>query len=486
MKTELMNLKNIENKILYEQINFTNMKIKILLTVLISAFLIESKAQSTGNYKFSLDEAREFAMTNNRLIKNAKLTVNATTEQKKQAVAQGLPQADISMDYINYFNYELEFSFGGGGGEPPILDYTKFDLGDYEILKLLQGFMEPSEPSKIILDNSASAKFQVNQLVFSGQYFVGIQTAKIALRLSQQALDKTSKDIKELVSFAYFLVLMTEESMSIVENNISNLEQTIDKSEAMLRAGIIEQTDVDQIKMALSMLKNTRNSMNRSLEFNYNSLRFQLGLETNDKLELTDSFDALINQSDLNGLLLSPFSVEENIDYQMIQSQEELGEKMIDLEKAAYLPTLVGFYSYNEKILTTDFDMNPKHLAGLSMSWPIFSSGLRNSKLQKAKIELEKTRVNKNMVVDQLLLQEKQYRYNLNNAIDNYFLQKENMELAKNVYSNMERKYNQGILSSLDLTQANDNYLSAQTNYLSSVFEVLQSKLALNKLLNNI
>ncbi len=461
------------------------MKIKILITVIMSACILNIQAQSGVDHSFSLNEAREFSITNNPIIKNARLTVSASNEQKKQAIAQGLPQADISMDYINYFNYELEFSFGGGG-EVPSLDYSKFDLGDLEVLKLLQGFLEPSEPSKIVMDHSASAKFQINQLVFSGQYFVGVQTSKIAYRLSQQALEKTEKDIKELVSFAYFLVLMTEESMKIIDNNILNLKETLNKSEAMLRAGIIEQTDVDQIKMALSMLKNTKNSMNRSLELNYNSLRFQLGLKRDDKIELTDNFNDLITQTDLNSLLLSPFTYENNVDYQLIKSQEELSEKMINFEKAAYLPTLVGFYSYNEKILTTDFDMNPKHLAGLSLSLPIFSSGLRNSKLNIAKIELEKTKINKDMVIDQLLLQEKQYRYNLNNSIDNYFLQKENMALAKNVYSSMERKYNQGILSSLDLTQANDNYLKAHNTYLSSVFEVLQSKLALNKLLNNI
>lgn len=462
------------------------MKFKILLTIIISVCLLKTQAQPRENYKFSLDEAIEYAILNNRLIINAKLTVNASNEQKKQAIAQGLPQANISMDYVNYFNYELEFSFGGGSGEVPVLDYTKFDLGDYEILKLLQGFTEPSEPSKIILDHSASAKFQVNQLIFNGQYFVGIQTAKIAQRLSQQALDKTIKDVKELVSFAYYLVLMTEESIKIIENNLLNLEETLNKSEALLRAGIIEQTDVDQIKMALSMLNNSKNSMNRGLEFNYNSLRFQLGLNPTDKVEMTDTLENLINQTDLNNIILSAFTYQENIDYKLISSQEELSQKMIDLEKAGYLPTLAGFYSYNEKILTTDFDMNPKSLAGFSLSWPIFSSGLRNSKLQKAKIELEKTRVNKNMVVDQLLLQEKQYRYNLINAIDNYHLQKENMELAKNVYKNIERKFNQGILSSLDLTQANDNFLRANNTYLSSMFEVLQSKLALNKLLNKI
>ena len=159
---------------------------------------------------------------------------------------------------------------------------------------------------------------------------------------------------------------------------------------------------------------------------------------------------------------------------------------MVDMQKMNYLPTIVGFYSYNEKIITTDFDMNPKNLAGLNLSWPVFSSGMKNSKVQEAKIELEKAKTYKSLVLDQLLLQEKQSRYNLKNSIDNYTLQKENTELANSVYLNYERKFNQGIISSLDLTKANENYLNAQSNYLSALFEVLRSKLALDKLLNNI
>lgn len=461
------------------------MKKIIIVVIVVFISILQTQAQSRDSYQFSLDEARNFALLNNKLIINAKHNISISNENKKQSIAQGLPQADIAMDYINYFNYELEFSFGASG-EPPVLDYTKFDMGDLEILKLLQGFTEPSESSKIILKNSSSAKLQINQLIYSGQYFVGIQTAKLAQKLSHQSLIKTKNDIVELVSIAYYIILLTEESLKVIDSNIANLQSTLEKSQAMVSAGILEQTDVDQIKIAQSMLNNTKNSIRRSIELSYNSLRFQLGLEPETNLKLTDKLESLINEQNLNQNLIAPFDYENNIDYQLISTQEDLSKKMVDMEKAGYYPSIVGFYSYTEKILRTDFDMNPKNLIGLNLSWPIFSSGLRNSKLQKAKIELEKTRVNKNMVVDQLLLQEKQFRYNLNNAIDNYNLQKENMNLAKRVYANIERKYNQGIVSSLDLTQANDNYLIAENNYMSSMMEVLQSRLALNKLINNI
>jgi outer membrane protein len=89
------------------------------------------------------------------------------------------------------------------------------------------------------------------------------------------------------------------------------------------------------------------------------------------------------------------------------------------------------------------------------------------------------------MVSDQLSMQDKQLRYNLENANHQYRSQKDNVEVSKRVYSSMENKFKQGMASSLDLTQANSLYLQAENNYISSLINLLQTKLALDKLLNN-
>ncbi len=82
-------------------------------------------------------------------------------------------------------------------------------------------------------------------------------------------------------------------------------------------------------------------------------------------------------------------------------------------------------------------------------------------------------------------MQEKQLRYNLVNANLQYKSQKENVEVSKRVYASMENKFRQGMASSLELTQANTLYLQAENNYVSALMNLLQTKLALDKLLNN-
>ena len=308
-----------------------------------------------------------------------------------EAISQGLPQVDGGMDYSSFFNYELEFSFGMGGGSDFNQDqlqdafnqtqaafpfYTAQDLAVHGANTYYNGVLQGMlPPSTILLSDQASAKLMVNQLIFSGQYIVGIQTAKLAMLISEQNLDFNELNIKESVISSYYLVLITEESLEILRQNLENLEETLEQTEIMYRTGMAELTDVDQIRITVNQLANATTSLQRNLELSYNMLRFQLGLETNEELQLTDNLESLFANMQAETALDRTFVVDDNVTYKIMKTQEEINKKMLGLEQWNYAPTITGFYNYNAKILTTDFDMNPNHMVGLSMGVPIFSSG---------------------------------------------------------------------------------------------------------------
>ncbi len=452
--------------------------------MLISAVVYPLAAQQQATMSLSLKQAKEFALENNRVLKNAQYDVAISKKQIWANIAQGLPQAEGSIDYTDFFNYEVELNFGGGGGTPDI-DFTKLDAGDLEILSLLNQMMG-SGTSTIKMDNSSSAKFQVSQLVFSGQYLVGLKIAKIAHHLTELALESTEADIIEAVTSSYYIALVTIESSKTLDASIENLNKTLAQTKVMLAAGMAEQVDVDQLELAVMMLQNTKSQMQRAVQMSYNLIRFQLGVDANTEIVLTETLDDIIGQINFQALAGDSFVLENNPTYKMLLTQEEMTGKMMQLEKWNYAPTIVGFYSYNEKLITTDFDMNPKHIAGVTMTIPIFSSGMRNAKVQQKKIEFEKSKNTRLMVQDQLLMQEKQYRFDLINAIEQYELQKRGIDVAKRIYDNTEVKYTHGVASSLQLTQASDNYLKAQNNYISALMNLLQAKNNFDKLLNNL
>lgn len=476
---------------------------KIFTLVLATGISLGSFSQEPAEAMIlNLQEAVEYAISYNKSLQNSRLELERSERSIWEAISQGLPQVDGAVDFMTYFNYELAFSFGASGdvsftdeqfleafnqtqtafpGTTPT-DIIRHQAGNYYD-GVLQSMLPPST---ILMSDQATAKLQLSQLLFSGQYIVGIQTAKLAKIISEQNLEYNELNTKQTVIGSYYLVLITEESLGFLKANLENLKETLAQTETMYKTGMAEQTDVDQIQITVNQLENSRRALERNLELNYNLFRFQLGLDTDVEVRLTDKLESLFTSIEPESALLMPFSIENNVTYQIMKTQERINKKLLDMEQWNYAPTVAGFYNYNAKILTTGFDMTPNHLAGLSMSVPIFSSGMRKARVDQARINYNMSKISRDILEDQLKLQEKQFRYDLQSSLENYFTQKENVEVAQRVYDSYARKFEQGMATSMDLTQANGNYLDAESNYVGAIMEVMNAKLQLDKLMNNL
>ncbi len=436
-------------------------------------------------YSYTLKEAQQYALQHNKTLLNAKDDIQAADAQIKETKGAGLPQVNGTMDYMTNFNYEFEFNIGGGDVQPPDIDYTKLDAGDLEVLKSLDQ-MFGGGGNTIVMEDQANAKVQVSQLLFSGQYWIGVQMAKIRKDIAEKNLSLTELDVRQNVINSYYLILVTQNLLDIIAENEQNLQEVLKHTSDMYSAGLAEQTDVDQIRVSLSQIQNSRKAMERSLQLNYNMLQLSMGIQPGTEITLTDKLDEIVQDITDKRLADANLELTNNPTYQIMQAQEDIGKKNVDMQKWAFAPTLNGFYSYTEKLLTTSFDLSPKNAAGLNLSIPIFSGFTKKAQMSQAKIELDKISRSKALLEEQLLLQEKQLQFNLNNSYENYVTQKENVEVAQRVYQSNYNKFKQGMISSLDLTQSNSNFLQAENNYVSSVHQLLQSKLELDKLYNNV
>jgi outer membrane protein TolC len=326
-------------------------------------------------------------------------------------------------------------------------------------------------------------------LLFNAPLYVGIETTKLANKLSEKNLVKSEQDTRESISTAYFLIIVSEESLRILDENIANLEETLRSTRAMYSAGMAEATDVDQMISNVTLVENSRSSMQRNIELNYNLLRFQLGVSPQTNIIITETLESLTAMINVDALMIQEFNHRQNVNYQLIEGQEQMSALNLKTQKAAVLPTLSGFYTYGTNGMGDEIgelQWFPNSMTGLQITLPIFASGQRYTKIKKAQINLDKAKTTKEMVTEQLLLQEKQLRYNLVNANQQYLSQKENVEVSKRVYASTENKFRQGMASSLELTQANQLYLQSENNYVSALLNLLQTKIALDKLLNNI
>jgi outer membrane protein len=422
--------------------------------------------QSSGELKLSLKEAQEYAIQNNKMMITSRMEVEASRVAIWETISNALPQVTASGSFTD--NLKLmttllpgEF-FGQPGTKIPVTFGSQFNSG---------------------------ASVQASLLLFNAPLYIGIETTKLANKLSEKNLAKTELDTKESVSSAYYLILVSEKSLEILNGNITNLNETLKSTRSMYSAGMAESTDVDQMVSNVTMVENSRSSLQRSIELNYNILRFQLGVNPDTKIVLSETLESMTSSINVEALVSQQFDIKQNLNYILIEGQERMSSLALKSQKASVLPTLAGFYSYGvngmgDKISTQQWFQNS--MTGLQLSIPIFGSGQKYSQIKKAQINLNKASTTKDMVTEQLLLQEKQLRYNLVNANLQYISQKDNVEVSKRVYTSTENKFKQGMASSLELTQANSLYLQAENNYVSSLMNLLQTKLALDKLLNNI
>jgi len=317
---------------------------------------------------------------------------------------------------------------------------------------------------------------------------VGIETTKLARRITETSYKSTELDVQEAVSSIYYLILISEESLKILEWNLANLQEVLLSTKTMYNVGMAESTDVDQMASNVTMMENSKSSLERTIEMNYNLLRFQLGVSSDTRIVLSNTLEDLAREINIDALLTQEFDHRENVGYRLAEGQEKMAYMNLKSQKAQVLPTLSGVISTTKTGMGDTLSMMGWYnssLVGLQLSIPLFASGNKYAKIKKARINLEKAINQKEMVTDQLKLQEKQLRYNLVNANTQYKNQKDNVEVSRRVYTSMENKYKQGMASSLDLTQANQQYLQAENNYISSLMNLLQTKLALDKLLNN-
>jgi outer membrane protein TolC len=407
--------------------------------------------QAQQSLTLSLEEAKAHAAEYNRTLQKAGISVEEAQESLWQAISNGLPKIDATVDYSNYLGFNM--SFGG---------------------------------QSIAFNPTSNAQVQVSQLIFSGSYWIGIEMAKLAKNLAGKNIVKTELDVRESVCLSYYSILLAEQSKGIIQKNIENMRDIHRRTEDMVKVELVEKTSAEQLSVQVMNLDAALRSLDRQIELAYNMLRLQLGAGPDTEITLTETLDEHTGRVALQSLLARDFAIDGNIDFQLLKSQEQIQLKQITLDKMSYLPSITGFYSYTYKVMKPAFDMSPANMVGLQANIPIFSSFQRSSKVKQSKIRLKSLQTDIAQVEDQLNIQEKQLRFNLQTAFDQYEIQQKNVEVSRRVFESSRQKHEQGMLSALDLTTANNNYLQAENSLLSAKNDLLKAQTEFLKLLGTL
>jgi len=448
------------------------MKRIILLIALFSNFCYTPRmhAQTQPVMSFSLKEAQDYAYANNYDLKNAAHDVEIARKIVKQNTAIGLPQINGGIDYTNFLAIPTTLIPGEILNEP----------GTYF-------------PVQFGTRYNATLRAEATQLVYSGQYLVGLQTAKAYLETAKQKMIRDKMDVRDLVAEAYIGLLIVEESTKILDSTYKAVSKLVEEGKATLQQGLIEDIDVEQMVLNQSNLEATLINTKSQRLIAYNYLKFIIGLKETQEITLTDNLDFFLKNVAKDILISQQFDYNHNIDYTILKRQEHLVLMQYKLSKTAYQPSLAAFIGAQGNAQRTEWnffnDSYPWYATvnwGLTLNVPIWSSGSRKYAVDQARLNVEKMKVMDEKVKNQLQIQVETLKKDFNNSYLIFENKQKGLDMAARIYEKTFKKYRIGVSTSTDLNQKYNQFLMSESDYIQSLFDLLKNKIRLAKLLEKV
>nr|WP_319400496.1 TolC family protein [uncultured Carboxylicivirga sp.] len=435
----------------------------LALVIILTTSSVYSQSDSLS---FTLQEALDYATENAFDSKSATYDIQSAEKRVWEYIAIGLPQISVDGQLTdNLAIQENSFTMKNGAGEEVEM---KMRLGK---------------------KYNWNATGNVNQLLFDGTYLLGVKASRIYVEISQKNKEKTQIDVREAVAEAYYVALVAGKNLETFKMNLQVNEQTLKETKAYYENGFRELTDVDQLKLMVNNSRNLLLDAERQLLIAQAVLKYSMGLAIEQPIKLSDNIDNLLMPVETYLPESNTFNVKSHIDYSILETQEDAQKAIIKSEQVQYLPKLNAFYNLSYIEFGDEFkDMSNTNsqMIGISLSVPIFKSGMQNARVQQEKINYLKLQNQMRQMEEVLKQQLMVAESNFKNAQAVYLNDKEGEEIAYRIYDRTRIKFANGLSSSTELSQNEGQYIQSQISYIQSTLNLLDTHIKYQKAINRL
>ena len=419
----------------------------------------QSMAQQTAVHAFSAKDCIEYAMRNNAQVKNSLLDIHIQEQDNRSVTALALPAINGSGNYTDNVKIPTQLLPGEFFGQP---------AGTYVPVQFGTQF-------------SAYGAVSLEQTLFDGQVFVGLKARKTSIDYREKSLIVTQDLIKQNIYKIYYQLVVSKTQIEQINANIERSKNLLHVNTALQQNGFGEQIEVDRTSVQLANFQTRKLSVESTIANGYYGLKFLMGMPERDSIVLTDS----VSEEQLKSGLLNEgmYNYEDRSDYQALLSSVKLREFNVKRYKMAFIPTLSLTGNYLMQGQGTEFNIFSKGqwfgsaYAGLNLSVPIFNGFSKDANIQKAKLELEQTQNQLNDLKNSIDNSALQATNNFHSAISTLDDQKRNVDLAERVYTQSQKKYESGLGTLLDITNAQADLSIAQANYINAMYDAVIAKI---------
>lgn len=430
----------------------------ILMTLL---FPYQGKAQNTPSDSLlqdaSLDKVVQYALVHQPAVQQALVDEEITEKAIKGKLADWYPQINFVYNYQHFI--DLQSSVIGG-------NIIRFGV-----------------------NNTSAMQFNATQNIFNRDVLLASSTASKVRIQAEQNTRRSKIDVVVDVTKAFYDVLATLQQIEVGEEDIVRLERSLKDAQSQYNAGVTDKTDYKRATILLANARASLKSNTELLQYKQQYLKTLMGYPVESMLDIR--YDTLQMENEIALDTLQKVNYSEHIDYKILFMQKELQEANVKYSYWAFIPSLSAFGSYILNYQNNAFSelyntRYPYSYVGATLTFPIFQGGKRTAKIQEQKWAMKRLdwdMINlKNNLSTEYTRALSSYKSNL----ATYLALKDNVELAKEVYDIIQLQYKNGVKAYLDVTVAETDLRTTRINYFNALYQVLASKMDVQRALGQI
>lgn len=436
---------------------------KIKITIIAIGLLSILSIVNVNAQEFTLKQCIEYAVKNSSSLKTANIDSKISGQVVNEQTGKGLPQINFSSTLEDKLKITTQLLPGEMLGKPgtfvPVKFGTKYNL---------------------------NATFSLTQKVFDASFWVGLKAAKISEDLSMQNISKASEQTIYDVTSSYYRALILKKKLENYKSILESSKQVLKSIELKFKTGVAKKLDVDKIKVNYNNTNFALQQTELSYKQSLNTLKYYMGMPIENPIEIENEFPEIIEKTVDN--IDNKEVLGKRIDYQILKTNLALYEADKENNIMAYLPTLNFYANYGYSAQRSQFDFFNKDknwfsssAIGLELKVPIFSGLQKYSKVEQSQLNIEKSIENMKRTEEYIKVELSNYQIQFNNAVESIKNERDNLQLAEDVYRNTQLEFNQGSCSSMELVQAESSLRETQNNYYSKLLTLYLAKLDLDK-----
>ncbi|GAA4378309.1 TolC family protein [Hymenobacter koreensis] len=467
--------------------------------------------------QLSLQQAIDYALKNKSTVQSARINEQIAVARVGEIRSAGLPQVNVGANLTDNFKLQkslVDFSRFGGGS---VQTLDPFTLTPAQLQALNNGqnvTLAPTytttpipstgpQPLAFGLRYAGNTAVSASQMLFNGSYLLGLKAAKVYEQLSVKQTQQTEIDVVEQVSKAYYSSLVARERLALLARNVQRLDTLLYQTQQTYKEGFVEKLDVDRLQVQVNNLKIEQQNAQRLIELSVALLKFQMGLDQRQPVELTDRLDAAVIEAERGSLigLSEGFNYSSRIEYSVLETQRDLAVLDVRNRRSGYLPTLnlIANYGFNGSDPRFGGLMEFRGASsrneqgfvnqnwfgfgsvGLQLNIPVFDGFRKKYSIEQGKLALDQVNKGFTTLQQSIDLQRVQTQTSLQNTLNVLGNQKANLDLATDVARVAKIKFQEGVGSNLEVITAETDLRQAQTNYYSALYDALVSKVDYGK-----